>query len=869
MSLQVGELYATLGLDADKFNAGLASAGARLEGLVPIIGKISGVVAGVATASAALAPVIAGAVGLSASFAAAGVGAVAFGAVATSSLKGVFDASTKVDQIQQKIDNASSAKERIKAEKELAAVYDGMSKSQRGALNDLSKFKAWWGDFVKEFNTPVFDAFSKSLTLIKNIMTGLAPTITNVGAVVNELLGELNGFGEDGGFKSFFDWLAGSASEAMYSFAHIAGNTLQGFFNLLMAFDPVGASMEEGLLSLTEKFRDWSASLSQSKGFQTFMDYVKANTPVLMTILGNVFKVAGNLIRILAPLGAALLQALGPITTVISNVVSALASKLGNVASSADKFKAAFAGVGSFISANFQAMWSVVGPVLAVLGSKVMEVIGGLVAKLSQAKPTFDLLRSAFTQIMTVAISCFQSMWNTISPVLDLILAKVMEVVGLIVSWWKTNGAELLANVQIVFNGIMAVINFIMPVILMIITSIFENIKGVVSGALNIISGVFAIFAGLFTGDWGKMWDGVKQLVSGALQFIWNFFQLMMVGKLVASVKAGVTGMLSNIRVFASNAKDFFVNLGTNLKTLVMDMVRGIINYFKGMGDNIATIWAWLRQTGSNIFSAIFNTIMSIIRNLAADMVSGIKTAVSTVANAFTSMGSTIASIASRAWASVKGMVSDIGSSLKGLAKSALSWGRDIMGGLLNGIVEGAKKVLAKAKEVAGGIAKTVKSALGIHSPSRVMAELGQYTSEGLAVGMQNSIGMVTKAAGKMAQAATPKMSAFKGGGAWAKYFNAILEDGDWMNDWITHLGLDKGQMGAVMDIGKQFASMTKLTTTPAVAAPTPATVATAQGVTINLYGDNYYSDDMDIERVADQLGREVDRKLRLKGGKS
>lgn len=58
--------------------------------------------------------------------------------------------------------------------------------------------------------------------------------------------------------------------------------------------------------------------------------------------------------------------------------------------------------------------------------------------------------------------------------------------------------------------------------------------------------------------------------------------------------------------------------------------------------------------------------------------------------------------------------------------------------GLINGISGKESALYDKANEMAENVARTVQKALDIHSPSRVMFELGSYTMEGFKEGMEN-----------------------------------------------------------------------------------------------------------------------------------
>jgi TP901 family phage tail tape measure protein len=84
-----------------------------------------------------------------------------------------------------------------------------------------------------------------------------------------------------------------------------------------------------------------------------------------------------------------------------------------------------------------------------------------------------------------------------------------------------------------------------------------------------------------------------------------------------------------------------------------------------------------------------------------------------------------------------------------------LKIGQQIVAGLIDGI----QARLSAAKEAVMNLGATVrdglKNLLGIHSPSRVFAELGGFLGAGLSHGMRASLGEVQKAAAAMAGAAT------------------------------------------------------------------------------------------------------------------
>ena len=66
------------------------------------------------------------------------------------------------------------------------------------------------------------------------------------------------------------------------------------------------------------------------------------------------------------------------------------------------------------------------------------------------------------------------------------------------------------------------------------------------------------------------------------------------------------------------------------------------------------------------------------------------------------------------------------------------SAGVDLIKGLINGIKDMAGKAVSAAKGVVGDAVKGAKSLLGIHSPSKVFKEIGQYTMQGMQIGLND-----------------------------------------------------------------------------------------------------------------------------------
>ncbi|WP_062052344.1 tape measure protein [Bacillus sp. JCM 19034] len=92
------------------------------------------------------------------------------------------------------------------------------------------------------------------------------------------------------------------------------------------------------------------------------------------------------------------------------------------------------------------------------------------------------------------------------------------------------------------------------------------------------------------------------------------------------------------------------------------------------------------------------------------------------------------------------------------------SVGRNAMAGLKQGLLAGRGQVMSTARSIANSVASTMKSALRIHSPSRLMRDdVGRFIPEGIALGIRENAKSVYKEletlSDKMVMTSTPEQA--------------------------------------------------------------------------------------------------------------
>jgi TP901 family phage tail tape measure protein len=228
--------------------------------------------------------------------------------------------------------------------------------------------------------------------------------------------------------------------------------------------------------------------------------------------------------------------------------------------------------------------------------------------------------------------------------------------------------------------------------------------------------------------------------------------------------------------------------------------------------------WTTMVNTITSKWSQIQNTSVQKGIEIGSSIRSKWEEIRSNTANAWENMRGRVSQKLSQMRSAVSGRMEEIRGVIRSKWERAQSYlrninlariGVSIIQGLIRGMNQKVVDLYARARSIADKVKTTIQSALGINSPARVMIPLGRGIGEGLALGMQREQRNVQKQAQRMAQAAIAGVGTAgrlaktfsRSGGALGKYFRVVLEDGDYLNDWLTHIPREMRKM--VQTIGE------------------------------------------------------------------
>lgn len=338
----------------------------------------------------------------------------------------------------------------------------------------------------------------------------------------------------------------------------------------------------------------------------------------------------------------------------------------------------------SFLQGIFDQLSSVYGPVIQNLG----EVWNGVWAQIGK---TWNETMAQIEEHLGPLIGRIQELvgviYNNLGPVWDAVVSIIGVAVGIIIKLIT----QLLVTVAPIVQGIAdfimrtfgIAVDFLIKVVGDVVIFIIDRIENLV----EIVEGIIKIFSGILQGDWGEAWDGVVNVVSGATQFI---------GAAIA----------------------LFISLFLSVIDTGLKAVTGIFEFIFGM------------KPGS-----IYNSIKGFISTMLAfggDVINGLVSGVSGA------IGGAVSS--------VTGFIGQIVDGIKGFlgihspSTVLADIGKNVVEGLWNGILSLKDWIIRKLSDfIKNVIPGPIKDVLHISSPSKVMAELGTYIVQGLAVGISSS----------------------------------------------------------------------------------------------------------------------------------
>ena len=604
----------------------------------------------------------------------------------------------------------------------------------------LANVKAALSRLGETAATPVLNGlrglFNQAIPLIDAFTAAVKPTLEKVGAGLQKGLEQAIPTA-----AAFFDKLGKSQTVQQFAsyLASLKDDLKELGSSLSGAAGAVWNVISEPLSELYNQAKGQLPAIAD--GFKTLLhavsgllDYVSAHADSIIPLAKGItaFVLASKGISAVSAGFKVLPAALDGISRSATGITTAakgisgfvnLATDLGGIGpalkATAGNFGIVQTAVGTFrtVATAARTTWGLFTGLLAA--NPFVLVIAGITAVVA-ALTWFFTQTETGKRLWNSFATWFTGIWNQIStacqPALRAIGTFITQTMSQIQQIWQTGWTLITTVLQNVWNTIGPIIMIALTAIITGIQTFITTITPLLQAGIQNIQTIFQTAATIISTVWNGLWNTISTVVQGAWTII------------------------------------------TTIINTALTVIQGIIQLALAVvNGNWSAAWSAIQ----GIASAVWGGIQGVV-SAGIGMVSGVVSAAcSTIRSVWAALWNGVGSIVSSVWGGIVGTVSNmvgrvgsvvsgIGGTVRSAVSGAGSWlvdaGRNIIQGLINGITGMVGSLYSSITNALSGLVDKAKSALGIHSPSRVFRdEVGVMVGRGMALGIDDSAHVVSR----------------------------------------------------------------------------------------------------------------------------
>ncbi|AEL17859.1 tail length tape measure protein [Mycobacterium phage Trixie] len=476
---------------------------------------------------------------------------------------------------------------------------------------------------------------------------------------------------------------------------------------------PVMGQLGTMLTSITPGLKNVAGSLVAMAGGIT--DVVSKG--VGLDQINNILGKTGDFFRGLTPVISTGVQSFLTLANAGANSFNTLLAPLQTFATQFNDMVNRITSNGQF-GAAMQGLSSVLGSVLNLFtrlfesGVQAMGQLGGPLSTLING------FGDAFIALMPALTSLSSLLANVLGTALSALAPAITALTPAFTMLADTLGTLLVSNIQ-----------SLAPILTQVATLIGGTLTTALQAIQPMLPGLVQSFAQLSQTLVTQLAPYIPQLATAFGQIAGAVLQLVptLVSALIPAFQQMLPAILQLVPSLVSMVQSF-----ARIMPVVVPVVEIIIK-----------LAAAVIQAGASIASFLIGGLSRLV-GILAEVTSAVTTWVSSWSNGVQQVSDYVGQLPGK----IKSWFDDAGSWL-------IEAGKNIVQGLINGIGSMISSAVSKAKELASGVKNAVTSFLGIHSPSKVFEQLGIYTGQGYAIGLDKGFAPVLEQAKALASQIT------------------------------------------------------------------------------------------------------------------
>ncbi|RHW37325.1 phage tail tape measure protein [Neobacillus notoginsengisoli] len=508
---------------------------------------------------------------------------------------------------------------------------------------------------------------------------------------------------------------AGNASELFASSVELASNAWGENSALTKEAEQRYATAASQLAMFKNTLNDLGITIGNII-VPVLLDLVNMVKPVIEGF-ANMSERSQKVILVIAGIAAAI----GPLLIITGMLLSSIGSIISFVTTALPIIKA----FGVFLAGVSAPVWGIIAAIAAAIAigillwknwdtikAKTIEIWNAIVEKFTEVK---DKVSEKISEMVANAVAKFNEFKEKL-------VAKMIEIKDSVVRFFTE-------TIPTAFNNFVSFLSELPGRIMAFLTKLFlEDIP-------------YAIGYGI-----GYMISTISEGITNMIEFF---------RELPGKVLLFLVLTIANIAIWAADMKKRAIAAGTEFLT-------NTIKFFKELPGKI---WTFLTETITKVTTFVHSMKVKAVEagiTFVQNVINFIKELPGKIwaflVNTISKMAQFVSDMKSKAKGAGKNAYDGIVDEVKKIPGKLKELGSDIITGLVNGVTNNIKKVANIAKKVASSFTKGFKDAMGIKSPSRVMFKDGQFTMEGLGLGIEDMVDYVVSKTAKVGRAITGAM---------------------------------------------------------------------------------------------------------------